>query len=218
MWFRSRPHPPSRADRWAAFARQVEAQPAGSAAERLRRFLDLDDAEVRHVHVLRRPGQSSLYLFDVVRTRAGPSGRVVRWSGWGLVRSDRVVSPVSFRAAPRREPVLEGLEASRTGASRVDLSARPDLDAELAVLARDPAAARALLIPAVADVLRRLVDLGPSAAVVAGERHLLAHVDVDEADDPAQLLPLATDLMSLAALLPVASPPSIDEDDFLTLG
>jgi len=217
VWSRRRERPPSRADRWAAFAASVEAQPAESAAERIRRFLDLDAAEVRHAHVLRRTDQPSLYLFDVVRRRVGPTGTWVRWSGWGLVRSDRPVSPVSFRAAPRRDAVLEGLEASRTGAARVDLSAWPELEASLGVLARDPAAARVLLTPAVATVLQRLVALGPSAAVVAGERHLLAHVDVEEDDDPARLLPLATDLLTLAALLPAAAPASVDEGDFLTL-
>ncbi len=218
MWFRSAARAPTRADRWTAFAATLEAQSADAAAERLRRFLDLDDAELRHAHVLRRPGQPSLYLFDVVRRRSGPTGEVVRWSLWSLVRSDRPLSPVSFRVAPRREAVIESLEASRTGATRVDLAARPEVDALIAVLARDPVAARALLTPAVTDVLERLVVAGPGATVVVGERHLLAHVDTVEEGDPADALPLATDLLALSALLPRPTEVTIDEDDFLMPG
>jgi len=193
----------------------MEAQDAAAATERLRRFLDLDDAELRHAHVLRRPGQASLYLFDVVRRRSGPNGQVVRWSTWALVRGDRPLSPSSFRVAPRREAVLEALEASRPGAQRVDLGARPEVDAALAVLARDPTAVRALLTPAITDVLMRMVSLGAGTGVVVGERHLLAHVDVDEAGDPAAVMPLASDLMLLSAMLPASAAVTIDEDDFL---
>ncbi|MDA0699968.1 MAG: hypothetical protein O3A02_02010 [bacterium] len=213
MWFRRAPRAPTRADRWAAFAATIEAQSADAASERLRRFLDLDDAELLHAHVLRRSGQASLYLFDVVRRRVGPSGQVVRWATWALVRSDRPLSPVSFRVAPRREAVLESLEASRTGATRVDLAARPEVDAALAVLARDPTAARSLLTPAVTDVLERMVSVG-SVAVVVGERHLLAQVDTEEDADPAEVMPLAADLLALSALLPSPPTVTIDEDDF----
>ncbi len=217
MWFRRAPRTPSRADRWASFAASIEAQPADGASDRLRHFLDLGDAEVRHAHALRRSGQPSLYLFDVVRRRAGPAGEVVRWSGWGLLRSDRPTSPASFRVAPRRDAVLEALEASRTGTTRVDLASWPEVDAEMAVLARDQAAVRALLTPAVTEVLQRMIAAGPGAVVV-GERHLLTHVDVAEDDDPAALLPLVSDLLFLGTLLPTAAPAVVEADDFLDLG
>lgn len=218
MWFRPPPTPPGRADRWAAFARRLEAVEADAAAERIRRFLDLQDAELLHPYVLRRDGQPSLYLFDVVRRRSGPAGQVVRWSTWGLVRGERPLSPVAFRAAPRREPVLESLEASRTGASRVDLSAHPEVDAALAVLARDPLAVRAAVTPAITAVLGRLVALGPTASVTVGERHLIGQVDVAEEDDPADLEGFAADLLTLSTLLLVPTRVVIDEHDFLDLG
>jgi hypothetical protein len=218
MWFRRPPRTPTRTDRWADFAARIEAHDASAAAERLRRFLDLDDAELQHAHVLRRASQPSLYLFDVVRRRVGPSGQVVRWSTWALVRSDRPLSPVSFRVGPRRDAVLEALEASRTGAVRVDLTGRPEVDAALAVLAREPAAALALLTPAVTDVLQRMTAVGPGAGVVVAERHLLAHVDVEEDGDPADVMPLAADLLALSALLPRHPHVTIDEDDFLLPG
>jgi hypothetical protein len=218
MWFRPRPKPPTRADRWAAFATRIEATSADDAAERLRRFLDLDDAEVRHVWALRRAEQPSLYLFDVVRRRRGPTGEVVRWATWGMVRGERPLSPVSFRAAARREAVLESLEASRSGAVRVDLSAFPEIDAALAVFARDAGAVRAALAPAVTTLLARLVAVGPGATVTVGERHLIARVDVEEDGDPAALIDLATDLLALSALLPAPVEVAIDEADFLPLG
>ncbi len=219
MWFRRPPTtPPTRADRWSAFARQLEAADADAAAERIRRFLDLQDAELLHPYVLRRAGQPSLYLFDVVRRRSGPTGQVVRWSTWGLVRGERPLSPVAFRAAPRREPVLESLEASRTGASRVDLSAHPEVDAALAILARDPLAVRAAVTPAITAVLARLVAIGPGAAVTVGERHLIGQVDVAEDGDPADLLGFAADLLTLSTLLAVPTNVVIDEADFLDLG
>jgi hypothetical protein len=54
--------------------------------------------------------------------------------------------------------------------------------------------------------------------VVAGERHVLAHVDVVEDDDPAALLGLVSDLLFLCTLLPIAGPATVDPGDFLDLG
>jgi hypothetical protein len=51
--------------------------------------------------------------------------------------------------------------------------------------------------------------------VVVGERHLLAHVDVEEEGDPSEIMPLAADLLALSALLPRHPHVTIDEDDFL---
>lgn len=218
MWFRSSSKPTERAVRWADFARTLELRDATSGAERLRRFLDLEDAEVLHLHVLQRDSQPSLYLFDVRNTRSGPAGVVHRWASWAVVRADRTLSEVAFRASPRREAVLESLEASRTGAMRVDLSDRPDVDARMAVLARDPTKVLGALAAPATEVLLRLVGQGPSASVVVGERHLIARVDVDpEADPGLALTPLATDLLALSALLPRPPLLSIDESDFLQL-
>ncbi len=218
MWFRRRPRDLSRTDRWAVFASRIGAAPADDVAERLRRFLDLDEAELRHVHALRRPEAPTAYLFDVVRRRRGPTGEVVRWTGWCLVRGERPLAQVSFRATARREAVLESLEASRSGAVRVDLGAFPDVDAALAVFARDAAAVRAALTPPVTLALAGLVAAGPGAVVTVGERHLIGRVDVEEAGDPADLEPLADGLLGLAARFSDAVPVAIEEDDFLLPG
>jgi len=218
MWFRRRPRDPVRADRWAAFASRIGAVAADDVAERLRRFLDLDEAEVRHAHALKRIDAPAVYLFDVVRRRRGPTGEAVRWSAWCLLRGERPLAPVSFRATARREAVLESLEASRSGAVRVDLGAFPEVDAALAVFARDAVAVRAALTPPVTLALARLVAAGPGAVVTVGERHVIGHVDVDEAGDPAELQPLADGLLDLAARLSDAVPVAIDEDDFLLPG
>ncbi|MFN2321389.1 MAG: hypothetical protein ABR510_00325 [Trueperaceae bacterium] len=218
MWFRRRPRESVRADRWAAFASRIGAVAADDVAERLRRFLDLDEAEVRHAHALKRTDAPAVYLFDVVRRRRGPTGEAVRWSAWCLLRGERPLAPVSFRATARREAVLESLEASRSGAVRVDLGAFPEVDAALAVFARDAAAVRAALTPPVTIALARLVAAGPGAVVTVGERHVIGHVDVEEAGDPAELQPLADGLLDLAARLSDAVPVAIDEDDFLLPG
>ncbi len=218
MWFRRNPREPSRADRWSAFAARLGAVPADDVAERLRRFLDLDDAELRHVHALRRPDAPTLYLFDVVRRRRGPTGEVVRWATWGMVRGERPLAPVSFRATARRDGVLESLEASRSGAVRVDLGAFPEVDAALAVFARDAAAVRAVLSPPVTLALARLVSAGHGATVTVGERHVIGRVDVDEEGDPSDLESVADGLLDVAARLSDVAPVTIDADDFLPLG
>lgn len=218
MWFRRRPAEPTRADRWAAFAARLGAGPADDVGERLRRFLDLDDAELRHVHVRREPGAPSLFLFDVVRRRRGPAGEVVRWATWGLVRGESPWGVASFRATARREAVLESLDASRSGAVRVDLGAFPDVDRALAVFARDAVAVRAALTPSVTTLLARLVAVAPGATVTVGERHAIGKVPVDADGDPAALEAVAHDLLALAAALAARSAVAIEEDDFLALG
>lgn len=218
MWFRRRAPEPTRADRWAAYAAGCGATPAEDVAERLKRFLDLDDAEVRHVHVRRTEGAASLYLFDVVRRRRGPAGEVVRWATWGLVRAAAPWGVPSFRASPRRDEVLESLDASRSGAVRVDLAAYPDLDRALAVFAREAAAVRAALVPSVTTVLARLVAVGGGATVTVGDRHLIGRLAVDPEGDPADVAPLAGGLLALATALGALAPVAIEEDDFLAFG
>ena len=215
MWFKRRPRPPTRTDRWAAFAASSAAKPIDGAGERLRRFLDLNDGTLRHVHVWRRSDRPSLHMFDLVRVRSGPSGSHVTWSTWALVQSRGRLVGASFRAAPRRDPVIESLEASRSGALPVRFPARPDVDAALSVLARDPLEVRGLLTASVLDLLLALTAFGPSVRVVAADHHLVAHVEVAEGDDPAQLLPFGETLVQLASTLHPAVMPSIDDADFL---
>ena len=199
------------------FAAELEAQSAAAATDRLQRFLDLDDAEVCHVHAVRHPGEPSLFLFDVLRRRKGPAGESVRWSSWALVRSDRSLSPTSFRAAPRRVEVLEALAASRTGSERVDLGAWPEFDAAIALFARDPEIVRLLLSSPLVDTLSRLLAVDSSAEVIVGQRHLIAKLDVEESDPPARLQPLAGDLLYLSNLLRAGLSAGVAEGDFLEL-
>jgi hypothetical protein len=217
-WFRRRRRPPTRGERWKLFAAALEAQPADAAADRLRRFLNLDDTEVRHVHAVRHPGEPSLYVFDVLRRRKGPAGESLRWSSWALVRSDRSLSPAPFRAAPRRVEALEALAASRTGSERIDLRAWPELDAAIALFAREPGMVRALLSAPLVETLARLLAVDASAEVIVGQRHLIARLDVEEADDPALLQPLAGDLLLLSNLLRAGLDAGVAEGDFLELG
>lgn len=213
MWFRRKPKPLTRAQRWTQALETLEAQPATHAIERVKRFLDLEDADVRHLHTVRHAGEPTLYLFDVVRERRGPAGAVSAWSSWAVMRSSRAISPASFRATPRRESLLESLDASRTGATPIPLTDRPNLDTQMLVLARDANAVKALLSDAVADVMVRLCALHPSATLVVGERHLRASIDTEESHDPGELLGMASDLLLLGTLLQSALPPLIDDGD-----
>lgn len=215
MWFRRQPRVPTRAERWAAFATTLGAQPYDGGVERLRRFFDLDDAELPHAYARRDPEGGSLVLFDVVRRRRGPTGEVVRWSTWVSVRRAGSLATVPFRATPRRGSVLESLEASRSGAVRVDLSSYPEVDAAVAVFARDAVAARASLRPEVTELLRRLVAVGPGAWVTVGHQHLIAGLDVQEAGDPAAIAGVVRDVRALARALAAPHPVAIEERDFL---
>lgn len=217
LWWR-RKRPSARALRWAEFAAELEAQPTPAAAERVRRFLDLEGAEVLHLHTVRHSGEPTVFVFDVLRRRVGPAGQAERWSSWALVRSDRPIAPVSFRASPRRPSVLESLAASRAGASAVDLSARPEVAAALSVLAREPQAVQPLLRDVVLDTLQRMLALAPGVEVVVGQRHLMASAEVAEGDDPSIVMPLASELLLLSTLLQGAGELPVAEADFVDLG
>ena len=200
----------SRRDAWSAFADRLELEDAAAAAERMRRWLDLEGVELDPVYALRREGQPALYLFEYVRERTGPAGSVAQHVANCLLRADEPFAPFAFRAHPRRNKVMESLEASRTGSTRVELPAA--YDGPLSVFARDPEAAAATLTGPVCRLLERaMVDRG-AEGVVVGERHILATVVSEAGDDGDRNLAdrlealesLAADLLALYALLGAA--------------
>lgn len=213
MLFRRR-RTDDRRDAWAEFAARLELEDAAAAAERMRRWLDLDDVELDPVYALRREDQPSLYLFEYVRERTGPTGSVAQHVANCLLRSDEAFAPLAFRAHPRRNKVMESLEASRTGSSRVELAAAQA--GPISVFARDSERAREVLAGPVLEILERaLVERG-AEGVVVGERHILAHLpsDADATDADRRrpvaerleaLASLATDVMALYASLSAAS-------------
>ena len=197
-------------DAWKEFAARLELEDAAAAAERMRRWLDLDGVELDPVYALRREGQPALYLFEYVRERTGPTGSVTQQVANCLLRADEPFAPLAFRAHPRRNKVMESLEASRTGSTRVELPAV--YDGPLSVFARDPDAAAAMLTDPICTVLERAVVERGAEGVVVGERHILATLsaeDAEGADRPLSdrleaLASLATDLLALFALLNAA--------------
>ena len=208
MLFRRRTD--SRQDAWSEFAARLELENAAAAAERMRRWLDLDDVELDPVYALRREGQPALYLFEYVRERTGPTGSFAQQVANCLLRADEPFAPLAFRAHPRRNKVMESLEASRTGSTRIDLPAA--YDGPLSVFARDPDAAAAMLTEPMCSLLARAVTERGADSVVVGERHILATLSGENADGTDRslderleaLASLATDLLALYALLSAA--------------
>jgi hypothetical protein len=212
MFFRRR-HPPaeSDADRWRAFAERLELRDAGDVAERIRRWLDLDDAELRPVYLLQRPDLPAVYVYDVHTLRRGPTGELRRTRRCCLVRAEDALSAVAFRAWPRQNKVLDSLEASRSGAQRLELDDDPEFDAAVSVFARDAEGAVRALGGGVREVLARLLTLRGAGEprVVVGERHLLVSFDAAEGDDMELAEAVLADTLALAALLPARAGPAM---------
>lgn len=197
-----RRRPPKREQQWGEFATRLELEDAGSESERLRRWLDLADGRVGPLYVLRREGQPSLYLFDVAFERRGPAGSARQLRSVVLLRARGPVTEYSWRAMPRRNDVLESLEASRTGSARLAWPDDEAFDAEVSVFARDAAEVRRALKRPVRAVLRR--TLGTRAAqstLVVGNRNLMLSVDGAPAAALETLEALATDVLTLYALI-----------------
>jgi hypothetical protein len=208
-------------------AARLELLDASDVAERVRRWLDLGDALLEPVYLLQRTGLPAVYLYDAHTSRHGPTGSVRRTRRSCLVRSDEPISSVAFRAWPRQNAVIESLEASRSGAVRVDVAADPGFDRAVSVFARDPEAPLRALTAPVREVLTRLLVAreAPGVQVVAGERHLVVSFDAEEVDALTTLEQVLADTLSLIALLPSAhartrerpSDVSISPDDLLEL-
>ena len=222
VFFR-RPAPEGpRAEPWRAFAARLELRDASDRAERIRRWLDLEGAELHPVYLLRREGLPSVYVFDALRQRRGPSGVVRQLRSYCLVRSEEVIARHVFRALPRQDKVLESLHASRSGAVRVEFPRDAAFDGAVSVYAREADGAAALLTAPVRGVLRRLLaERGlADASVVVGERHVVSSFASGE--DPALVLleQVLADTISLVSLLPAVQR-AHDEllpDDLLDLG
>lgn len=222
VFFRRKPAPRTRADRWPALAERLELVDASDHAERIRRWLDLDVAAIGPVYALRRQGLPSAYLFDTRSERRGPSGTVQALRSHCLVRSGGVICRIAFRALPRQDKVLESLQASRSGAVRLELPADPTFDAAVSVYAREAEGLAALLTSPVRRVLRRLLveREAPGISLVVGERHLVAGFATSEERSLVTLEQVLADTISLVALLPAVqwAHEALSPDDLLDLG
>jgi hypothetical protein len=199
-------------DRWRALAERLELHDAGDVAERIRRWLDLDDAQLEPVYLLQRDGLPAVYLYDAHTTRRGPSGAVRFTRRCCLVRSDTPVCAVAFRAMPRQNKAVEAIEAGRSGGARIAIPSDATFEAAVSVFARDAEAARGVLAGPVREVLARtLTGRGARAPrLVVGERHLVVTFDVTKEDvDLLKLERVLADTLSLVALLP--GPPAPPE-------
>ncbi len=202
MLFRGRQRNPSRREQWRDFARRLELADAQQQETRLREWLDLGERALEPLYGLRRSGQPTLFLFDQERARSGPTGSVRTLATGVLLRAPAPLAAAPLRAQTRRNPVLESIEAGRTGSRRLTLSELSDFDAEVSVFARDEDAARAWLTRPVQRVMQRmLVGRGVSPMLVVGSRHMLVLCEGSEAAPFEALEALATDLFTLFAMV-----------------
>ena len=222
VFFRRTPAPSLRAERWPALAERLGLVDASDRAERIRRWLDLDVVAIGPVYALRRQGLPSAYLFDTRSERRGPSGTVQVLRSHCLVRSGGVICRVAFRALARQDKVLESLQASRSGAVRLELPADPAFDAAVSVYARDAEGLAALLTSPVRRVLRRLLveREAQDISLVVGERHLVAGFVTGEEQSLVTLEQVLADTLSLVSLLPAVqrAHEALSPDDLLDLG
>jgi hypothetical protein len=202
MLFRSRRRTPSRREQWRDFARRLELEDAHAHEARLREWLDLGDRPLAPLYGLRRPRQPTLFVFDHERARSGPTGTVTTLATGILLRAAAPLAVASLRAQARRNPVLESIEAGRTGSRRLSFTELPDFDEDVSVFARDEAAARTWLTKPVQLVLQRmLVRRGVSPVLVVGSRHMLVLIEGPEPTPFESVEALATDLFTLYAMV-----------------
>lgn len=208
---------------WQAFAAELELEDGSELVGRLREHLDLGPGEIAPVYVLSRPAQPQLILFDQARERSGPAGSVSSLRSGVLLRARGAVEFVSMRITGRLNPVLEAIEASRTGSSRLETGIGGRFDETISVYARDEDGARRLLTGPASEVLTRLlvrVDAAGQDAdeipatvtrptsppvVVVGTRDVLLTIEEPEPVAFERLTDLTADMMSLYAALRAAS-------------
>lgn len=174
MPFRPQRGADARLEGWRAFAARLDLEEATDQAERVRRWLALGNDAIEPLYTLRRNGQPSLYLFDQRGNRSGPTGSVPQWLSGVLLRSPDEVCATPLRATPRRNKVMESLEASRTGSQRLVFDDPGEDDDAISIYARDPEAATAVLRRAARDVLlRALTGRNASPVLVVGSQHMM---------------------------------------------
>jgi hypothetical protein len=221
--FRRRPPvTPPHDDGWRALAERLDLADASDRAERIRRWLDLDVKQLQPVYALRREGLPTAYLFDTLAERRGPSGTVQRRRSHCLVRSGAVICSVAFRALPRQDKVLESLQASRSGAVRLEIGSDAAFDASVSLYTRDPEGLAGLLTAPIRRVLKRLlVDRRAEGVdLVVGERHVVASFSGGAEGAMVMLEQVLADTMSLVSLLPAVQRARDDvrPEDLLDLG
>lgn len=224
MRFWSRRLGTSRDKAWRAFAVDLELEDGSELLGRLREHLDLGPGEIAPIYTLSRPAQPQLILFDQVRERTGPTGSVSSLRSCVLLRARGAVEFVSMRITGRLNPVLEAIEASRTGSSRIDTGDFGEFDDAISVYARDEEGARRLLSTPAREVLLRLLASGTATrprgdeaipdtvtraatppVVVIGARDVLLTLEEPEPVEFERLTDLTADMMSLYAALLAAT-------------
>lgn len=212
---------------WADFAAEFEFVEASELAERLFEQFSLGEGQLVPIYALRREGQPLLLAFDQRRERKGPTGSVVTLRTFVAVRSTEGPGAPPMRASARRGKALEGLEAARSGAERLDLSEDGPFERSVSVYTREPLGAKAVLSQQVREMLMRLLTAADQAALkangtdgtfattvapslVVGPRNLLLCLEPRNALPVHALGPLLADMLSLNVALQAASRQLVD--------
>lgn len=190
---------------------------APELAESLSKQFALGEGQLEPIYALKRPGQPLLVTFDQRRERVGPTGRLLSFRTFVVVRGPADQRAPSMRVSARRGKVIESLEASRSGAFRLALDDDPRFDESVSVYARDVRAATSALTRPVREVLLRLLGAADRASVdasggaseastvapslVVGQRDLLLCLEPRGALPLGDLGGLLADMLSLHVAL-----------------
>ena len=223
MFFRSaRRSADPRLLEWARFAEEFEFVEADELEERLLEQFGLGEGQLVPIYALRREAQPLVVAFDQRRERSGPTGSVTTLRTFVAVRAQSGQGAPPMRASARRGKALESLEAARSGAERLDLPEDRPFEESVSVYTREPLGAKAVLTPAVREILGRLLTAADQAALqangtdgtfattvapslVVGPRNLLLCLEPRNALPVQALGPLLADMLSLNVALEAAS-------------
>lgn len=206
MFFR-RLNPPTRADHWRQLAERLELIESGEVVQKIRDLLNLEgNATFGPIYMLELDASRRLYLFDYHEGRSGPSGNVSQTTSVCLMRLREPFMTLSLKASRKLNRVLESLGASASGGQTVTVPDDPAFNEQVTVFARDPEAARALLVPPLRELLvKTLCTREAKPTFLLGERHLLLsnRAPSDEPTSMAVIEELLTDLLSLYTALTI---------------
>jgi len=187
-----------RYDGWLALARRLELDEARGNEALLELLNPPAGARLAPIYTSQL-ATAQLYLAD-----CREDGRSATLTSVVLLSATERLAPVGLKASRKLNPVLESLGASASGGQLVVVPQDATFNQRVSVLARDAAAALAVLTPALRRRLSAaLYDRQVTPTFLLSEHHLIFTVKA-QADQPTelpQLEALAIDLLGIYAAL-----------------